>query len=84
MAIRLVAEPMFGKPNMTIPKQPKGMKDPVLIAGNWEERNPPHPCAGKTRADFDSIDEEHKEAIKEVPRATAEDIKAHKALTKGK
>jgi len=56
------------------------MKDPVMIAGKWEERNTPHPCAGKTRADFDSIDKEHKEALKNIPIASEADRQAIKAL----
>ena len=30
-------------------KAPKSMKDPVMIAGNWEERNAPPITAGRTR-----------------------------------
>ena len=53
---------------MNIPNKPKGMKDPVLIVGKWEERAASPPTAGHTkvvRKDLD--DKEQKEALKDVP-----------------
>ncbi len=49
---------------MTNSRPPKGMKDPVMIVGKWEERIP-KPNAGTTSVDLKkSVDAEDKEAIK--------------------
>ena len=49
---------------MSIPNKPKGMKDPVMIVGKWEERIP-KPNAGTTSVDVKkSADSEEKEALK--------------------
>ena len=37
-------------------KPPKGMKDPVLIAGKWEERITPPATAGHTKVDIKTLD----------------------------
>ena len=59
----------------------KKFKDPVMIAGEWQERQSlNNPCIGKTKADFDSIDDEHKEALKGIPRASKNDVAAAATL----
>jgi hypothetical protein len=45
-------------------KAPKSMKDPVMIAGKWEERQPIPITAGMTRAVPNEGDKEHLEDIK--------------------
>ena len=39
---------------MSIPNKPKGMKDPVMIVGKWEERIP-KPNAGTTSTDVTKL-----------------------------
>jgi len=58
----------------------KNLKNPVLVAGEWVEAPQPWPTQGKTKADFDSIDAEHKEALKDVPRASKEEKEAQEKL----
>lgn len=63
---------------MKITEKPKGMKDPVLIMGKWEERVPPWPTAGKTKANMETADKEHLEAVKGITRATKAEVEAQK------
>lgn len=53
---------------MGLPKKPKGMKDPVAIAGKWEEREAPPETAGTTKVDVKDkeLDKDHREALKGV------------------
>jgi len=41
---------------MNIPNKPKEMKDPVLIVGKWEEREPQPPTTGHTKVDIKTLD----------------------------
>jgi hypothetical protein len=56
---------------MKIPSKPKGMKDPVLMMGKWEERVTPPPTAGHTKVDLKDkslrLDKDHRAALKGIP-----------------
>ena len=63
-------------PEIKMPKKPKGMKNPILLAGKWEERVAPPPTAGHTKVDIKTLDpihdREHIEALKDVPYRKAD------------
>ena len=65
---------------MKIPNKPKGMKDPVLLVGKWEERIAPPPTAGHNKVDIKAptTDEESKRGLKGVPFRKADPIKKKK------
>ena len=73
---RPVAALMSEKVNNMDSKPPKSMKNPVMIAGKWEERVTPPPTAGTTMVDIKDpeTDKESKEVLKGVPFRKA-DIK---------
>ena len=72
---------------MEIPKEPKGMKDPVLIAGNWEERVAPPPTAGHTKVDIKTLDpvadKEQIRGLKGVPFRAADKKKKYRQYNTG-
>ena len=64
---------------MKIPNKPKGMKDPVLLAGQWEERAPQPPTMGTSKVDLKKLhpvhDKEDIDALKNIPYRKADKSK---------